>query len=138
MGRTDGTLWYKLVNGSTTGMSNLQAACGVDQAGLTALFRDWATSVYTDDLVNGISADYTQPSWNWRALFQGLFAQPIAFPVVGTSLTDAVGASTTLMGGAAAVSRFSPQSGVDALVRVTGPGGATLLGPVTLSVVRVK
>jgi len=138
LGSTDGTLWYKLVNGSTTGMSNLQAAFGLDQAGLTALFRDWATSAYTDDLVNGISAEYTQPSWNWRALFQGLFAQPIPFPVVGSSLTDAVPASTTLMGGAAAVSRFSVQNGVDALVRVTGPGGTTVLGPVTLSVVRVK
>ena len=138
LGSTDGTLWNRLVNGSTTGMSNLQSAFGVDQAGLTELFRDWATSVYTDDLVNGISANYAQPSWNWRSLFQGLFAQPIAFPVVGGSLTDATAAPATLMGGAAAVSRFSVLSSVDALVRVTGPAGGTLLGPVTLSVVRLK
>jgi hypothetical protein len=138
LGSTDGTLWYRLVNSGSSGLSNLQTVFGVDQAGLTGLLRDWATSVYADDLVSGLPAAYSQPSWNWRSLYQGLFPQPQAFPLVGTSLTDATVWSSSLMGGAATVGRFTIGSGVNALIRLTAPGGGTLAGPVTLSVIRVK
>jgi hypothetical protein len=138
IGTSDGNLWYRLVNAGPTGFANLQSALGVDEDGLAALVRDWATSVYTDDLVPGIPSSYSQPSWNWRGMFQSLFAQPIPFPVVGSSLTDATSWSTSLMGGAGVVTRFTVPSGADAFVRLTAPGGGTIAAPITLSVVRVK
>jgi hypothetical protein len=138
LGSSDGTLWHRMVNAGSTGLSNLQSALGVDQAGLTGLLRDWATSVYADDLVTGLGESYSQASWNWRALYQGLFAQPQIFPVAGTSLTDATAWPSSLLGGAATVGRFSVAAGVNALVRSTAPGGAALVAPITLSVIRIK
>jgi hypothetical protein len=137
-GSTDGNLWFRLVNGSSAGLTNLQSALGVDQAGLAALFRDWATSVFTDDFATGLATSYTQPSWNWRSMFQGLFAQPIPFPVAGTPLTDAVSLPTSLLGGAASVSRFTIAGGIDGFVSLTAPGGGAVAAPITLTVVRLK
>ena len=44
--------FHMLVNDSTIGLANLQHVIGADPA---PYFRDWATSVFTDDYVPGIS-----------------------------------------------------------------------------------
>jgi hypothetical protein len=148
IGSTDGDLWYVLANGASrttpntathlTGMANLQAALGVDAAGLVAMTRDWTVSLYFDDFVTGLDPKYTQPSWNWRGLYQGLFSSPRAFPIVAGSLADGSARPTTLVGAASVVYRFSVATGVDALIRATGAGGAALTAPVTLAIVRTK
>jgi hypothetical protein len=71
-------------------------------------------------------------------MFQGLFAQPIPFPVAGTPLTDAVSLPTSLLGGAASVSRFTIAGGIDGFVSLTAPGGGAVAAPITLTVVRLK
>src|SRR5439155_4055516 len=103
LGETDGDLWFRLVNTPTIGLANLQGALGVDQTAFAALVRDWATSVYVDDFVGGVLGPYTQPSWNWRALYLGLCAQPLAFPLTATGMIDATPTPAALIGGSSMV-----------------------------------
>jgi hypothetical protein len=63
---TDTQLWHDLVDGSVTGFANLQQALGGDPR---PMIRDWTTSVFTDDVVAGVEARFSQPSWRFRSFF---------------------------------------------------------------------
>ena len=65
-------------------------------------------------------------------------SSPRVFPVGGTSLSDGIASSSTIVGGSFAAARFTVGAGSDALIRATGPSGGTLFAPVTLTIVRVK
>ena len=68
-GGTQATFWYDLVNSTTTGFANYTAAIGTAQ---DPWIRDFFMSIYTDDALTGLAADYTAPSWNYRSLYNAL------------------------------------------------------------------
>ena len=126
-GSDDGTTWYQLVNSTTTGVANLQRVFGTD---LTALARDWATSVFADDVAS-TDARYQQPSWNLRSIFAALESTG-AYPLS----TVALGASPMTMsvdGGSAAYLRFAVSAGQTATVQFS-----TLPSNVQLTLVRTR
>ncbi|HKO15169.1 MAG TPA: hypothetical protein VJU87_02965 [Gemmatimonadaceae bacterium] len=110
-GASDGDVWFQLDNSKVTGLANLQNVFG---AGLTNIFRDWATSVLTDDLVSTDPA-YQQPSWNFRSIFPAL--QVSTFPLQTVTITDTSPASLALNGGSVAFLRFSVPAGQTASVQ---------------------
>ena len=115
------------MNSTTTGIANLQQVFG---AGLPALARDWATSVFADDVVS-TDARYQQPSWNLRSIF-GALESTGAYPLA----TATLGASTMTMsvnGGSAAYLRFAVSAGQTATVQLS-----TLPSNVQLTLVRTR
>ena len=126
-GSDDGTTWYQLVNSTTTGVANLQRVFGTD---VTALARDWATSVFADDVAS-TDARYQQPSWNLQSIF-GALESTGAYPLSTVTL----GASPMTMsvdGGSAAYLRFAVSAGQTATVQFS-----TLPSNVQLTLVRTR
>jgi hypothetical protein len=113
-GTTDGTFWFRLVNSSATGITNLRNVFGTT---VTTQLRDWSTSVLTDD-ISGVPAAYQQPSWNYRSVFATLYSG--VFPISTVSLT-AGSRSVSLVAGSAAYARFAVASGGTASISWTSP-----------------
>ena len=80
---------------------------------LTTLARDWATSVFADDITT-TDARYQQPTWNLRSIFGALQSNG-AYPLATTAL-GASPASVTVNGGTAAYLRFAVAGGQTATV----------------------
>ena len=97
-GGTDASVWFALVNSSTNGIANLRQVFG---ANVGAMLRDWSVSNYTDDLVAGVSADFTQPSWNWHSVFPALGSGSAVYPLSITGLTASGVNGSVIPGGAA-------------------------------------
>ncbi len=110
----DRQLWNTLVNSRTTGMTNLRAALGTDPM---PLFRDWAVSVYLDDAVAGVPAQFQQASWNFRQLFSS------GLPLRPRRLVDGAPTTFTLDAGGTSYLRFGVGTG-RAELRVTSGGNA--------------
>jgi hypothetical protein len=126
-GSDDGTTWFQLVNSTATGLNNLQQVFG---SNLTALARDWATSVFADDITS-TDARYQQPTWNMRSIFGALQSNG-AYPLV----TSAIGSSPSTVsvnGGSAAYLRFAVAAGQTATVQ-----WSTLPSNMQLSLVRTR
>ena len=81
----DGTLWYRLVNSTTTGMANLTAALGTDPA---KLLRDWAVSLYVDDNAPNVDPRFQQPSWNMRNALALVSLTGTAYPLSTGAVLD--------------------------------------------------
>jgi len=130
----ENSLWFKIVNAKTSGMTNLTSALGVAPS---TLLRDWATSVFLDDNAASVDPRFQQPSWNARSIITGN-GTSVPFPLV-TRLLNVDGSllSTNLVGNGVAFLRFSVPSGQDALLTTTS-GGQTLPSSVKLSVVRIR
>jgi hypothetical protein len=127
----DAQLWRALVNNVETGLANLQEVLGQNPV---LLARDFAVSVYTDDVVPGIPAIFTQPSWNHRSLYQNVSG---GFPLRVRPLTSGIPVDVNLTAGGAAYLRAGVASGQRGSIQLTA-GGATLPGTVTVTVVRTK
>jgi hypothetical protein len=142
VGTSDGNIWFRLANGPAVGRANLRAVFGVDDAGLQAMFRDFAVSTWVDDFIT-VESRYTQLSWNIRSIYTALRlpdgSRP-PFPLVQPGLADGAPASITLNGGSFAVYRFSTVAGANATLRLTGTGGTGLpVGAlVTLAIIRTR
>ena len=127
-GGTESATWQALVNTTRVGVSNLSSVFGSD---LASKVHDWNVSHYTDDIVPGLPAEHTQPSWNWHSVFKALTKSGPAYPLEVKSLT-AGSASGTLIGGGAAYYRFSVPAGTSATVTLAAPG------PIYARVVRLR
>jgi len=126
-GSNDGTTWFQLVNSTTSGVANLQQVFGTD---LTALARDWATSVFADDAAS-TDPRYQQPSWNLRSIFGALESTgdyPLATATLGASPM-----TVSVDGGSAAYLRFAVSAGQTATVQLS-----TLPSNVQLTLVRTR
>ena len=104
----DAALWFKLVNNSTVGVTNLQSVVG----DLAPLIRDWSVSHAVDD-VAAPSTQYQQRSWNWHSIFPGLTVPSLGYPLLVTTLSSNanVTGATVLAGGAAFYRVVVPVSG---------------------------
>jgi hypothetical protein len=122
----DAALWRNLVDGSTTGLDNLQRVLGMDPR---PWIRDWTVSVFTDDVVT-TDARFQQPSWNFRAFPNfGLFTRRLGGP--GT--TD-----VSLKSGSGAFVRFAVLPAGTASLTARNTSGQPLPSDVYLTIVRTK
>ncbi len=99
-------IWFSLVNSTTTGLANIRNVFGPNS---TVLFRDWSTSVFTDNLP-GVAARYQEPSWNFRAIYPAI-TNPPTYPLQTFALVAATPRSVELIGGGSAYLRFKVPAG---------------------------
>ena len=124
----DAPTWQALVNTAQTGVGNLRAVFGTD---LGSRVRDWNVSHYMDDVVTGVPAEFSQPSWHWHSLYKALAGSGKAYPLDVKSLT-AGAASGTLIGGSAAYYRFSIPANTTATITLS------TTAPIDARVVRIR
>ena len=119
-GGTETSVWQGLVDSPTIGIANLRQAFG---ANVGAMLRDWSVSHYTDDVVPGISLDFTQPSWSWHSIYPALNTAA-AYPLSVATLA-ATGASGSLIPGGAAFYRFSVAPNASGTLSLSLGGGSS-------------
>ena len=107
---SDGDIWYRLVNSTSTGLTNLRSVFGNN---VVTTMRDFGTSVLTDD-ISSVDAAYQQPSWNFRSIFAALGSS--SFPVTSIPLSAGT-RSVSLVAGSTAYLRFSVTAGSTASVQ---------------------
>lgn len=133
-GPGDGDLWRRLVNAQSTGVVNLDAALG--GAGLTTLsaMRDWSLAMLADDMVPGVAAAYTHPSWNFAAAlpYTGYSAGPTRLV-----LNNGTGAFVSMRAGTTQYFHVAAQAGADTFLQVLSGGGVPAPG-MRLTVMRIK
>ncbi len=100
-GRGDETFYFDVVNAPDAGLDNLDGVLGEPA---TDWIRDWAVSIYTDDLVSGITPRFTASSWNWRSVYEGSSME--AYPLRVESLVSGETATASLLSGGAIFNRF--------------------------------
>jgi hypothetical protein len=121
-GTSDGSTWSQLVNTVDTGQTNLAHVFGPDW--LTQI-RDWATSVFSDDVNGNTDARFLEPSWNMRNIFPGLTTGGVAinkFPLTVVPLADAQPANLLINAGGVAYLRFTVPAGGQASIDWTSSG----------------
>ncbi|HEU4884597.1 MAG TPA: Ig-like domain-containing protein [Longimicrobium sp.] len=141
-GGTQATFWSSLVNTGNTGLENLEAVLGTDPL---PWFRDFAGAMYADNAFDPVSppASFTQPSWNFRAVFSGLDYDPgpacsCNYPLAprdpGNGVTDSF---VLIPGGGTAYLRMGVSAGAFAGVAVQS-GGVAPPSTIRLVVIRRK
>lgn len=128
-------IWFRLVNSSTAGITNVEQAIGVDAL---QWMQDWTVSVYTDDSGLPVAPQYQQPSWNFRDIYTVLSKDKV-FPLNTLALSDGGDGVRLrrLEGGGAAFVRFGITPNGRAAVRVTA-GGLAAPDRLRISIVRTK
>jgi hypothetical protein len=128
---TDATLWYNLVNSTTSGTSNLAAALGADPH---VWLRDFTSAMYADDGVTGIGAEQQITSWNFRSVYGGLGGVPHGV----RPLSNGVGLTLSYsQGGGTAWMRFGVPTGAFAGLTALS-AGVPPVSPYALIVLRTK
>lgn len=127
----DATLWYNLVNTTTTGTVNLQTQLGVDP---NEWLRDFTAAIYADDAVAGIGPAQQITSWNFRSLYTQLSGVPHGKRDLSNGVPLTLSYSR---GGGTAFARFGvPTGGFAGLTALSG--GVPPTSPFSLIVVRTK
>ena len=115
----DGNLFFKLVNSTTTGITNFQTIVGNDAAGF---IRDWSVSNAIDD-VAALNTQYQQRSWNWHSIYPATF-QSGAYPLfIPTTSVNSI-STGTIVGGGSLYYKYSVSANGSATLNITAPGGA--------------
>jgi hypothetical protein len=122
--------WSALVDASTTGRTNLQAAMG---ANLNDWVRDWSTAVYAEDAVVGAGSEFTNASWNYRSVFGGLGG----FPMLYRSLSNNVALTLSYVAGGSSHNRFAIADGTTATLLLRS-GNAAPPSSVAMTLMRVR
>lgn len=138
-GGSEAELWSALAGSTLTGMDNLQAVLGADPL---PLYRDFTAAIYADDAAGLTQAPaFTQPSWNFRALYAALDFDPAAgctcvYPLAVRNPANGVADSFTLAeGGGTAYLRMGVSAGAFAGVTVRS-GGANPPATIRMTVIR--
>jgi hypothetical protein len=88
--------------------------------------RDWATTVFTDDVAGVTDARFLEPSWNMRSIFPNLVnsaGQRLGrYPLTVVPVSDAAAANVSLDAGGAAYLRFSVPANGQASIDWTASG----------------
>jgi len=137
-GSSDADTWSRLDNATVTGQKNLANVFGSDY--LTQI-RDWATSVFSDDVAGVTDAKYLEPSWNMRNIFPQLVSSsgvPLnRFPLAIVPLSDNAPANLSVFAGGAAYLRFTVPAGSQASIDWSA-GGLPVTPLVQFTVVRTR
>ncbi|HEX4681339.1 MAG TPA: hypothetical protein VH277_01450, partial [Gemmatimonadaceae bacterium] len=136
-GTSDADTWQLLVNSKVEGLDNL---AGVFGSSIMTQIRDWATTVFTDDVgcnftdpCTSIVADakFQEPSWNHRSIFPALCTGPSSnpcsttlgrYPLKVVPLSDVSPSTLSIVAGGEAYYRFSVPAGTQASVDWTSGG----------------
>jgi len=140
-GTSDGTTWSQLSGNSVdTGQANLSKVFGTNY--LTQI-RDWATSVFSDDVSGVTDQRFQEPSWNMRSIFprlsSGGSSQPLGkFPLAIIPLGDAQPASLLVNAGGVAYLRFTVPAGGQASVDWVSASGLPVSPFFQFTIVRTR
>jgi hypothetical protein len=124
----DADLWRALVDGSTLGLANLQRVLGMDPR---PWIRDWTVSVFTDDIVPGVEARFTQPSWRFRSFYT-------TFPLKTRRLAGPGTTEVFLKSGSGSFERFGILPAATATLTARSSGGQALPSSMYVTIVRTK
>jgi hypothetical protein len=118
----DAAIWFRLVNNTTAGMTNLQSVVGGDAAGFV---RDWNVSHAVDDIA-ALNTQYQQRSWNWHSIYSvsaggGVVpVYPLNIPQISTNTST----NGTIAAGGAQYFRISVPANGTAILSLGAPSGA--------------
>jgi hypothetical protein len=116
-GSSDADTWMLLDNTKLTGQQNIASVFG---SNYMTQIRDWATSVFSDDIAGVTDARFLEPSWNMRSIFPRLVSSsgvPLnRFPLAVVPLTDVAPSNLSVSAGGAAYLRFSVPAGSQASI----------------------
>jgi hypothetical protein len=115
----DNGVWYKLVNSTSSGMTNLQSVFGNDIAGLV---RDWSVSQALDDVAS-LQTQYQQRSWNYHSIFPNLGSGGQSYPLAVSMLSNGQTVSGTVVAGGAAFYRL-PLGIIGSVLTLSAPAGS--------------
>jgi hypothetical protein len=122
-GSSDGSTWSSLVNTPDTGQTNLSNVFGTN---FMTQIRDWATSVFSDDVPGLSDPRFLEQSWNMRSIFPGLAngsGQALGkYPLTVVPLSDAQPANLLINAGGVAYLRFTVPAGGQASIDWTASG----------------
>jgi Bacterial Ig-like domain (group 2) len=111
-GGTERSIWYPLVNTTSTGQTNYNAVFG----NIITMAHDWSIAQIADDAGLGVSSIYANPSWNFRSLMPPLNGG--SYPLLTHSLTSTA-VDVSLAGGGAAYVRFHVAANTIAKIAAT-------------------
>jgi hypothetical protein len=114
----DGDVWYRLVNNTATGITNVQQVFGTDFAGWV---RDWSASHATDDLATTVP-EFQQPSWNWHNIYPALDGG--AYPLPVQAMGNGTAYSGTLVAGGSAFFKLGVSATGTATITLATQSGA--------------
>jgi hypothetical protein len=137
-GASDADTWSLLVNTKATGQLNVANVFG---ANYMTQIRDWATSVFSDDVTGVTDARFLESSWNMRNIFPALVSSsgvPLnRYPLAVVPLSDASPANLSVSAGGAAYLRFTVPAGSQASIDWSA-GGLPVSPLVQFTVVRSR
>jgi hypothetical protein len=139
-GSSDGNTWA-LLSGSAvdTGQTNLSKVFG---SNFLTQIRDWATSVFSDDVTGVTDARFLEQSWNMRSIFPGLQngngGALNKFPLNVTPLSDAQPANLLINAGGVAYLRFTVPAGGQASIDWSTAAGLPVSPFFQFTVVRTR
>ena len=127
-------LWFQIANPPVDvhGIANITRNITDDLGGWV---RDWTIANYADDLVPGVAAVFTHPSWNTRSIIEGV--NQGFWPLVTQQLDTANVTSVTITDGTAGYLRFGVKPGSVGGGRLSARG-VTVPAGFALSVLRTK
>jgi hypothetical protein len=103
--------------------------------------RDWATSVFSDDITGVADARFLESSWNMRSIFPRLVSPsgvPLnRFPLSVVPLVDGAPINVSIIAGGEAYLRFSVAAGSQASIDWSA-GGLPVSPLVQFTVVRSR
>jgi hypothetical protein len=117
--RGDAAFLFDLVNGRTAGLENLDRVLG---AAALDWMQDWTVAVYADDHLPGVEARYTQPSWDFRALWGEYPRLGEAFPLRPRWLGAGGPVSLTLQPGGSSFTAFGVGAAEQGVLHVEASG----------------
>ena len=137
-GASDGDTWMTLVNSTSHGQDNLRRVFG---ANYMTQIRNWAISVFTDDVSGVTDNNFLQPSWNMRSIFPRLddgSNRPLGkYPLAIVPLSDAVPANLSIVAGGEAFVRFTVPGGTSGSIDWAS-GGLPVSPLVQFAIVRTR
>ena len=138
-GSSDSDTWFQLVNSTLHGQANLQKVFGSNY--LTQI-RNWAISVFTDDVSGVTDNNFLEPSWNMRSIFPRLLDETTGralgkYPLSVVALSDATPANLSIVAGGEAYVRFTVAPGTSGSIDWAS-GGLPVSPLVQFTVVRTR
>ncbi len=137
-GSSDADTWSQLVNTTLTGKPNLAHVFG---STYMTQIRDWATTVFSDDITGVSDVRFLEPSWNMREIFPRLVnssGQALnKYPLTVVPLSDNTPANVSVDAGGAAYFRFFVPAGAQASIDWSS-GGLPVTPLMQFTVVRSK
>lgn len=134
-GKSDTEFFFDVANSTTSGLPNLSRAAGESA---TEMARDWAVSIYADNYIFGLPAQYRQPSWNFRSIIPAINIFGGAFPLADRNLGADRAMNVDLRGGGTAFIRVSVDAASRAVLEATKHGGGELPNSLMLTVMRTR